>query len=270
VKPVPTWNGGSVVDMLRSCPPATGFGWARCRVCRYPMRSDGTACTNSLERHPAPTARLTYYATWTGTRENLAAMHAGGIRVLAGPDQLDRRGVPPLAWALDNGAWGAFKAGRAFDGDAFRLVLDRWAHGADWIVLPDIVAGGRASLDLSLAWLPEVRETRRLPLLAVQDGMTVDEIGPHVGPELGLFIGGSTAWKWQSLPAWGELARARCAHLHVGRANSAAAIAACIGAGAHSADGTSASVYSVNAAKLAGAARGPGQTTLPLRPREAA
>ncbi len=260
-----TWNSLPVAHLLASAPPALGFEWARCATCRAPMRSDGAACTGA-PRHAAPSAALAYYATWTGTRENLAALHASGIRVLAGPDQLDRRGLPPLAWALDNGAWGAFKAGRAFDGEAFRRVLDRWADGADFIVLPDIVAGGMASLELSLSWLDEVAATARLPLLPVQDGMTVADIEPRVGPRVGLFVGGSTAWKWQTLTAWGELAARAGCRLHVGRVNSQAAIRACIGAGATSADGTSATVYSANAAPLARAARGPGQTSLPLLP----
>lgn len=216
---------------------------------------------------------MIYYATYTNTRANLAAIAAAGIRILVGPDQLDRlTGYPALRYAIDNGAWGAFKAGAAFDADAFWRVLDRWGERRacaptscrepDWIVCPDIVAGGRASLDLSLRWLPYVRQYGH-PLLAVQDGMRAEDVEEHVGPGCGLFLGGSTEWKWATLPAWAELARIYGAHFHVGRVNSARGIRVCRGHGVTSADGTSASCFSVNAPRLGRACRGPVQTRLP-------
>ena len=256
-------DGDDLIRFFGSCPPAPGFPWARCS-CGAPLRSDGKGCTGAA-RHPVPAANLALYATWTGTRANLAAMHAAGFRLLAGPDQLDRRGLPPLAYGLDNGAWAAFRAGRDFDPSAFREVLRRWGATAEWIVLPDIVAGGMASLALSLSWLDEVRAVGPRMLLPVQDGMGPDDVLPVLRrePRLGVFLGGSTAWKWATLPVWGDVCRSVGARLHVGRVNTAAAIRACVAAGATSADGTSASIYSVNAPKLAAAARGPAQVGLP-------
>lgn len=252
------WDArGHVCPPPGSCPPAPGFGWARC-ACGSPMRSDSIGCTSG---HPTASPNLRLYATWTGTRANLAALHLGGFRVLTGPDQLSRRTLPPLQWALDNGAWGCFRRGAPFDGEAFARALGRWGEGADWTVLPDIVAGGVASLDLSLSWRVRVPG---LALLAVQDGMTADDVRPHLGPRTGIFIGGSTAWKWRTLPTWGALARAAGCYLHVGRVNSADAIRACVAHGAQSGDGTSATLYRVNAPKLSAATRGPAQAGLPM------
>lgn len=241
---------------LGSCPPDPTFPWARC-ACGAPMRSDGLGCTGA-PRHPVTAPTVQVYATWTGTRVNLTAMHTGGLRLIAGPDQLHRYGptaLPPLAWALDNGAWSAHRAGRPFNGEQFLQALLRWGHDADWVVLPDVVAGGLPSLVLSLQWRPQVAKVARLMLLPVQDGMEASDVAPHVGPGCGIFVGGSTEWKWRTLPTWGALAARAGAYLHVGRVNSARGIRKCAEVGAHSCDGTSATTYSVNAAPLAQASR---------------
>ena len=226
------------------------------------MRSDGAACTG-LERHPRPST-LRLYATWTGTRRNLSAMHEASIRVLTGPDQLDRRGLPPLAWALDNGAWGAFARREAWSADAFRRALERWGEGADWIVLPDIVAGGRASLDLSLSWIDEVTALGRPMLLAVQDGMSATDVRAQLGARVGLFVGGSTEWKWRTVAEWAQLGREVGCHVHVGRVNSARRVGLCADLGVTSTDGTSATMYADSTPTLGQAARADAHPMLPL------
>lgn len=170
-----------------------------------------------------------------------------------------------------------------FDDVAFWRVLDRWgerrAHAPtscrepDWIVVPDIVAGGRASLDLSLRWLPYVRQYGP-PLLAVQDGIEPEDVEEWLGPDdgrtgrpdrlggCGIFLGGSTEWKWANLGKWAAVARAYRCHLHVGRVNSERGIRACRAHGVTSADGTSASRFAVNAPRLGAACRGPHQLAL--------
>ena len=80
-----------------------------------------------------------------------------------------------LPYAIDNGAWSAFNQGKPFDAHKFRKIL-AWSAtqeiSPDWVVLPDIVAGGLESLEFSMCWLDEVSEYTTRPLLAVQDGMT--------------------------------------------------------------------------------------------------
>ncbi|MGA0092588.1 MAG: hypothetical protein ACO3JT_09775 [Candidatus Nanopelagicales bacterium] len=173
---------------------------------------------------------------------------------MTGPDQLDRRGLPPLAWALDNGAWGAFSRGETWSADAFRRALDRWGEGADWIVLPDIVAGGRASLDLSLSWLDEVAAAGRPMLLAVQDGITAADVRTYLGGGVGVFVGGSTDWKWRTVSEWAALGREIGCHVHVGRVNSARRIRLCADLGVTSTDGTSATMFAESTPRLACAA----------------
>ena len=226
-----------------------------------------------------------YYATHSTTARNDAAQAAAGIGLILGPDQLDRVGrlsVPTWGrrYALDNGAWSAFTTGRTFDGTRFWSLLERLGdtfnprarfvgscQRPDWIVCPDIVAGGMDSLRLSLDWLPYVAQYGH-PLIAVQDGMTPDAVAPYVDARCGIFVGGSTddspggGWKWRTLPTWASLARELGAYLHVGRVNSVSGIKWCAAHGVNSCDGTSATKWAVNAPRLGAACRGPVQMAL--------
>lgn len=95
------------------------------------------------------------YASWTGTKSTLAALRAANWRLLLSAaghhGNWDPGGFP---YALDNGAWSAFQQKKPFDEEAFGRALARWADAADWVVAPDIVAGGLPSLEMSLRWLP--------------------------------------------------------------------------------------------------------------------
>jgi len=153
-------------------------------------------------------------------------------------------------YALDNGAWSAFTQGVAWDERAFIRALTMLGRGADWAVLPDIVAGGPASLDLSLRWMRRVLDEAPVALIAVQDGLQAEDVRPFLGARVGVFVGGSTAWKLATLPAWCQLAQAVSAWCHVGRVNTARRIALCSAAGATSFDGSSATRFSKNVPRL--------------------
>lgn len=192
------------------------------------------------------------YASRTGTRRNLAMLRSHGWRLMVSA----RGALRPegFAYALDNGAWTAFQRGEPFDEAAFSRAYERLGTGADFVVLPDIVAGGRASLDFSLTWRERLGEPACPLLLAVQDGMTPAEVAPLL-PALGIFIGGSTEWKLATAYAWGALAREREAWCHMGRVNTARRIALCAAAGMHSFDGSSASRFAVTVRELDNARR---------------
>lgn len=196
------------------------------------------------------------YASRTGTKRNLAALRAHGWGLL-----VSRAGV----WRTegfgricgDNGAWADFQAGRAFDEDAYDRFLDWLAAQpvvADWLVLPDIVAGGLKSLALSARYLNRCLSLTPLVLIAVQDGMTTDDLAPIVGPAVGIFLGGSTEWKIERMAEWGRFCAGREVYYHVARVNSIKRVSQAIAAGAHSIDGSSASRYAVSLPKLAYAA----------------
>lgn len=184
------------------------------------------------------------YASRTGTRRNLALLRLAGWRLL-----VSRAGVwrtEGFPYALDNGAWTDFKTGAAFDGDNFRRLLDKLGAGADFVIAPDIVAGGLRSLDLSLSWLGELRALGRPVLIPVQDGMTPADLAPLVGPDVGIFMGGSTEWKLAQMVAWGRACAGWRVHYHVGRVNTGRRIRLAAEAGATSIDGSSLSRFAVN------------------------
>lgn len=150
--------------------------------------------------------------------------------------------MPPrrTSWFYDNGAFGDWRAGRPFDFLQFwrdmrsiRLWQDEVGISSaskfirngerltapDFVVLPDLVAGGLASLDFSAEYYDEARDSGAPLYLAVQDGMTVEAV-ERFAEEFridGLFVGGSLAWKLETAAAWVELARRRGLKVHVGR-----------------------------------------------------
>lgn len=201
---------------------------------------DGAADSEpDIEERLAPASPLLRpYASRTGTKTTLANMRKMGWSILVSASGVLRT-ESFEHWAVDNGAWSAYLQGKSFDEDAFSRAIDKVGEGADWVVLPDIVAGGMASLDLSLKWLDRLRGFPERALIAVQDGITVDDVRDYLGPMVGLFIGGSTPWKLATLDAWAALSRRKGCYLHVGRVNSLKRINACAQVGANSFDGTS-------------------------------
>ena len=181
------------------------------------------------------------YASRTGTRRNLAALRGAGWRLLVSAASCLRH--EGFRYALDNGAWSAYTQGRPFDEPAFVTALRKMGPGADWTVLPDIVMGGPVSLAKSLSWMQRVLDETPRALLAVQDGMVPEDVRAFIGARVGLFVGGSTAWKESTIGVWSALGREVGCWVHVGRVNTARRIAICTAEGATSFDGTSASRF---------------------------
>lgn len=186
-------------------------------------------------------AELICYASAMGNGRNREAVRAAGWRVLITPQ--DVRDPDGMSYCLDSGAWYAFIRGLAFDEVAYEKLLERYGVGADFTVLPDIVAGGLPSLALSVRWTNRALSLTPRVLIAVQDGMTPDDLRPYVGPSVGIFLGGSTEWKLATMQMWGDF----CAELdlwyHVARVNTLGRIRMAMDAGATSIDGSSASRF---------------------------
>lgn len=188
------------------------------------------------------------YAAYTTNRRSLAALRLAGWRVLLSPATgLNCKGLP---YALDNGAWSAHIAKTEFPAEPFRKAVARIGADAAFIVVPDIVMGGLASLELSKTWLPWVMERSRIALIAVQDGMTPADLDGLFSPRVGAFVGGSTEWKEETAAMWCEVAHRAGAICHVGRVNSARRIRICAAAGADSFDGSSVSRFAKTIGRL--------------------
>jgi hypothetical protein len=209
----------------------------------------------SLERLTMIRPAMQAYASRTGTRRNLDAMREAGWRLILSPASVLR--TEGMGYGLDNGAWSCFQQGKSFDDRAFMRAVEKVGENADWIVLPDIVLGGKRSLDLSLAWMERLRGLPTPLLIAVQNDVHPDDVRSFLSPSVGIFIGGDTAWKETTAVEWGKLARRRNCYLHMGRVNSARRIAICAAAGANSYDGSSASRFACTVPQLDKATRQP-------------
>jgi len=132
-------------------------------------------------------------------------------------------------WFYDNGAYRDWQADAAFNAlqftrDCRRMRMQAELQGIrpDFVVMPDLVAAGKASLEFSSTFVHECAE---LPCyLALQDGMTEDHIAQalewfrEAGTDVrGLFVGGTLSWKIQTARAWVRYAHERDLRLHVGR-----------------------------------------------------
>lgn len=194
------------------------------------------------------------FTSRTTTKTTLTALKSAGWGVLCEPSQRNHGMTePPEGFGsvmLDNGAWGCFKREEPFDEGAFLWMWRRFKDAADFVVLPDIVAGGAASLAFSLSWLPLLRDDSYRLLLPVQDGMVPTDVAHWLSPGVGLFVGGSTEWKLDTLRSWGGLAKRRRCWLHVARVNSARRIRLCQDAGVDSFDGTSPVLFPKTLRKL--------------------
>ena len=152
-------------------------------------------------------------------------------------------------WAYDNGAFRDYSAEKPFNETTFEFEIQKMAMSVahpppDFIILPDIVAGGLESLMLSVSWVPKVMSlwtpNRPLPplYLAVQDGMEfgVVESYLHIHEIGGLFVGGSTEWKEKTGSRWCDLAHDNYKLCHIGRVGTPGRVAWGFHAGADSVD----------------------------------
>lgn len=103
---------------------------------------------------------MTPYASNTGSARNLAALRKHGWRLLLTPaNPLPRAG---FKYGIDNGAWTAFQRREPFDAEPFVRLVEACGSQADFVVIPDIVAGGDSSLEFSMKWFPRLRHLRTL------------------------------------------------------------------------------------------------------------
>lgn len=141
-----------------------------------------------------------------------------------------------LPYALDNGAWPAFKNAQPWLECEWKRLL-RWAALTGqrplWAIVPDVVGDRLATLERWGEYVGEVTRYGFRPAFAIQDGMTFDDV--PAAAEV-LFLGGSDEWKDSAIEPW---CRRFPGRVHVGRVNSHDRLMRCYRAGAVSVDGTS-------------------------------
>lgn len=212
----------------------------------------------NVQRLSAPCGgwRVKLYAAHTTGARNRATLWRLGFGLLGSAayrwtDEdwcaLDRGG---RGWALDNGAWSAFRDGAPFNADAFRQAVSE-AGRLDFVVCPDVVMDAERTRAMQREWLKwtmEHADARRV-LLPVQNGMENDDL--PLGDRIGVFVGGDDAWKDATIGFWARRARRAGAYCHVGRVNTAARVERCAYHEVDSCDGSGAAIYSIHAAKMA-------------------
>jgi hypothetical protein len=146
--------------------------------------------------------------------------------------------MPDEPWGFDNGAYMDYVRGEIFNPERFYKWLKKaYTFGTPYIaVCPDIVAGGKDSLDFSLDYMRHVLPQDWPWYLAVQDGMTPEMVEPHLDKFSGIFLGGSDEFK-PSAHVWCDLAHKHSKRFHWGRIQYTW-LRYCISIGADSADGT--------------------------------
>jgi len=161
-----------------------------------------------------------------------------------------------MPYVLDNGAWAYFMAAQQWSDKPLIKLLERaksFERPPEWVVLPDVVGAGPRSLALSESWHAEHADLASRWLLAVQDGMTAEQVREVIERRelAGIFVGGSTSWKWRTLPRWADLGLELGCTVHVGRVNGQRKAELCRDLGATSIDGSSVARFAVTATKMA-------------------
>ena len=163
-----------------------------------------------------------------------AAECPGRVGWLVGPTAIKKTKLrASMPFALDNDAYGAFTSGTPWSESAWLTMLKAVKKSRLrplWCLVPDVVADRIATLAKWKQYAPIARSFGWPLAMAVQNGMTPEDVPPGAV----VFVGGSTDWKWQSLPMW-------CAsghRVHVGRVNSIDKLHVCERLGVESVDGT--------------------------------
>jgi hypothetical protein len=141
---------------------------------------------------------------------------------------------PWLPYALDNGAFSAYRHSRPWDEAAFYRMLERAKRSANpplWVLCPDKVARKEETLELWEQHSPRITEAGYLPAFAVQNDMEPSDVPAGAGV---VFVGGTFDWKWATLTTW----TSNFPRVHVGRVNTERLLWLCHNAGAESCDGT--------------------------------
>lgn len=163
----------------------------------------------------------------------LAGRFPGRIGHLYSPGGLSRL-HEFIPYALDNGRFSVWAAGRKWDEAAFLGLLDRVAgssHKPRWVLVPDVVADRDATLREWDHWCTRLQQYRWTLAFAAQDGMTPEDVPAEAAV---VFVGGSTDWKRRTLQDWCDAFE----RVHIGRINTDRWLWECHEAGAESCDGT--------------------------------
>lgn len=194
------------------------------------------------------------YVGQTRSRALIARLTRHGLGECVQPNEFPPRRTP---WFLDNAAFRAYRHDKPWDARRFANALTQAQHydpPPDFVVAPDIVAGGMASLALSIQWADKCAALAPV-YLAVQDGMdsAALDYARKRADFAGILLGGSMPWKRATGAHWTAVAHRRGLQCHVGRAGTAQMVAWVRSIGADSLDSSTPLWSRDNLARFLGA-----------------
>lgn len=153
---------------------------------------------------------IVMHSNATGWWTQILARETGRIGHLYSPGA-QRTPRPWLPYALDNGAYSYWtKKTNFFDAAKWerneRLwnELIVWAQIQNqkplWAVVPDVPGNAEGTIH---CWSQYAKQLTSFPrALAVQNGMTVDQVQSMQPPPDVIAVGGDDDWKWDTAPMW--------------------------------------------------------------------
>lgn len=142
-----------------------------------------------------------------------------GIMISSSPTSYPHSDLKRTFCALDNGAFSCYRKGYPFMKEVFMKTLSEAYKKnitLDFIVTPDIIAGGEKSLSFSNTWANNQLATAPRLALVVQDGMKYTGLG-SLGRYEYIFVGGTKEWKWKTAAKWAQVARDYGKKIHIGQ-----------------------------------------------------
>lgn len=141
-----------------------------------------------------------------------------GIMVSSSPVATPQKEVKQTYCALDNGAYSCYRKGYPFMKEVFlKQIADCYKKNIflDFIVTPDIIAGGKTSFDFSLKWaLNELATAPRLALV-VHSGLKRSDIC-YLHRFTHIFIGDAENRTMETMKDWVSYARDNGKLVHIG------------------------------------------------------
>jgi hypothetical protein len=147
------------------------------------------------------------------------------------------RPLPEEPWALDNGAYRDFKAGRPADWSRFLLRLDRIEKRVGenrltrplFVVTPDLIGAGGRGLAYQVSWAERLRKrfpaTCRSMFLVVEKGYEPRLVRRERERFAGLFFAGTDRFKQQEGERWRDVAAELGWWFHYARCSTPAHLA---------------------------------------------
>lgn len=163
----------------------------------------------------------------------LAGKYPGRLGWLQSPSAW-KTPKPWLPYALDNDAYQCWVKKTEWNESKWLAMLQSAKLTRQhplWLIVPDVVCNAKATLEQWEVYSPIARKFGWPLAFAVQDGMQSSDV-PKTADVV--FVGGSTKWKWRTLPQWCR----DFPRVHVGRVNEIRRLWTCEDYKVESVDGT--------------------------------